>query len=193
MPLVRHASALIAFSILVAGCATSPVTDNAKQEMRSSVSESLQKFRQSDSSLQAFLDKSYGYAIFPSIGKGGIGIGGANGHGEVYEKGKFIGYTQMSQASIGFQFGGQTFGELLVFQNQAALERFKTGNYELSAQASAVAATAGAAAQSDFRNGIAIFTVTNAGLMYEAAVAGQRFDFEGTSQQGSSQGMAKAE
>ena len=178
MSCVRAASALIVLSTLVVGCSTTPKTDNARAELRTDSVAGLAKFRQEDSSLGAFLDKSHGYAIFPTVGKGGIGIGGAHGRGEVYEKGAFVGYSQLAQASIGFQLGGQSFGELLVFQNQAALDKFKTGNYELSAQASAVAAKAGAAAQSEFRDGIAIFTVTNAGLMYEAVVAGQKFSFE---------------
>lgn len=141
--------------------------------------EAVAEFKKSDPDLAAFFSKARGYAIYPTVGKGGIGIGGAYGSGLVYESGKLIGSTSLSQISIGFQFGGQAYSEIVFFQNKAAMDKFKKGEIELSAQASAVAVTAGAASKTDFKDGVAIFTMAKGGLMYEASVAGQNLSFEG--------------
>jgi len=135
------------------------------------------EFLGKDSSLQEFFDAAWGYAIFPSVGKGGFGIGGAYGKGEVYEKGVYVGQTKLKQFTIGFQIGGQKYREVIFFKSEAALDDFKRGNFELGAQASAVAVTAGASADADYADDIAIFTMTIGGLMYEATVGGQKFDF----------------
>jgi len=148
----------------------------------------------------AYFDKSIGYAIFPTIGKGGIGIGGAYGKGRVYKHGVHIGNTSMAQASIGLQLGGQAYTQIIFFENEAALDNFTSGNFEFSADASAVAITAGASAGAStgggasagisggknnadtsslgFRKGMAVFTVAKGGLMYEAALAGQKYSYE---------------
>src|SRR5690606_34069387 len=112
-------------------------------------------FKNADSSLQGFLDKSYGYAVFPDVGKGGLGLGGAYGRGQVFEQGRLIGYCDLSQATIGLQAGAQTYSELIVFENKEALDRFTSGRFEFSANASAVALKAGAAAAADYTNGVA--------------------------------------
>ena len=106
-----------------------------------------------------------------------MGVGGATGRGVVYEKGEVIGYSRMSQASIGFQLGGQSYAEVIFFQTKEALERFTGGNFEFGAQASAVALTAGVSADVNYRNGVAVFTQANGGLMYEASIGGQKFDY----------------
>jgi len=148
----------------------------------------------------AYFDKSIGYAVFPTIAKGGIGIGGAYGKGRVYKQGVHIGNTSMAQASIGLQLGGQAYTQIIFFENQAALDNFTSGNFEFSADASAVAITAGASAGAStgggasagvsggkndadtrslgFRKGMAVFTVAKGGLMYEAAIAGQKYSYE---------------
>ena len=123
------------------------------------------------------MNKSQGYAIFPTIGKGGVLVGGAYGKGEVLEKNQMIGYCDVTQASIGLQLGGQKFSELIVFDSKAALDNFKSGNFAFSAQASAVAATAGSSKAAKFEGGVAVFTLGEAGLMYEASVGGQKFDY----------------
>lgn len=145
-----------------------------------------------------FFGHAYGYAVFPTIGKGGIGIGGAYGKGRVYEQGRYIGDTSMTQLSVGFQLGGQGFSQIIFFENAAALKEFTKGEFEFGAEASAVAITLGASAKAGstgasagasvdpgqarvvgvYRNGMAIFTVVKGGLMYEAAIAGQKFKFE---------------
>lgn len=139
--------------------------------------ETIANFKNADPGLQVFFDKAYGYAVFPTVGKGGIGIGGAYGKGEVYEKGVMIGTTSLTQVTIGFQLGGQAYSEIIFFKDKATLDDFKTGNFEFSAQASAVAATSGASADADYSNGVAVFTLAKGGLMYEASIGGQKFSF----------------
>lgn len=144
-----------------------------------------------------FFKNSYGYAVFPTIGKGGIGVGGAYGEGRVYAQGKYVGDTSMTQLSIGFQFGGQAYSQIIFFKDKRAFDEFTSGNFEFSAQAAAVAITAGASAGTStagssatasggknnaatvggYYKGMAIFTVAKGGLMYEASVAGQKFKY----------------
>ena len=135
------------------------------------------EFIKSDPLLSKVFESAAGYVIFPNVGKGAVGIGGASGNGIVYEKGKMIGTAKMSQVSVGFQLGGQAYRELIFFENQAALDRFKKNKVELSAQASAVAATAGASANAKYHEGVMIYTQQKGGLMYEASVGGQKFKF----------------
>lgn len=148
------------------------------------------------------IDSAYGYAVFPTIGKGGIGIGGAHGKGGVYRGGKRVGLTSMSQISYGLQLGGQSYSQIIFFRDERAFTDFTSGNFEFGAQASAVALTAGASAQTstggsgsassgtdkrlntvteenyDDRSGMAIFTIAKGGLMYEATLSGQKFKYE---------------
>jgi lipid-binding SYLF domain-containing protein len=145
----------------------------------------------------AFFDRSYGYAVFPNIGKGGIGIGGAYGEGRVYVGGKHVGDTSVTQITVGFQLGGQVYSQIIFFEDERAFNEFTGGNFELGAQASAVAITAGASATASttgtsagasggkkdattagkYYKGMAIFTVAKGGLMYEASVGGQKFSY----------------
>ena len=115
---------------------------------------------------------------FPSVGKAGLGIGGAHGNGEVFESGKVIGKASMTQVTIGLQLGGQEYSEAIFFDRDSDLEDFTAGRLELAAQVSAVALSAGAAAGADYRNGVVVFTRTKAGLMAEASVGGQKFSYE---------------
>jgi len=148
------------------------------------------------------IDSAHGYAVFPSIGKGGIGIGGAYGKGGVYVGGKRVGLTSMSQVSYGLQLGGQAYSQIIFFRDASAFNDFSSGNFEFDAQASAVALTAGASAQTstggsgsasagtdarlntvteesyDSRSGMAVFTIAKGGLMYEATLSGQKFKYE---------------
>jgi len=144
-----------------------------------------------------FFKKAYGYAVFPTIGKGGIGIGGAHGKGRVYQGGKYVGDTTMNQLTAGFQLGGQAFSQIIFFEDKRSFDEFTSGNFEFSAQASAVAITAGASASAggtgntagasggkndaatvgEYHKGMATFTVAKGGLMYEAALGGQKFKY----------------
>ncbi len=145
-----------------------------------------------------FFDNSYGYAVFPKIGKGGIGIGGAHGKGRVYTSGAHVGDTKMTQLTIGFQLGGQVYSQIIFFQDQRSFNEFTSGNFEFGAQATAVAITAGASAaatttgagtsasggQNDaqatggYYKGMAVFTIAKGGLMYEASIGGQKFSYK---------------
>lgn len=149
--------------------------------------------------VQPFFKSAYGYALFPTVGKGGIGIGGAYGKGRVYRKGEFTGTTSLAKVTIGFQLGGQAFSEIIFFQDKRAYDQFTSGSFEFDATASAVAITAGAQAQAgttgntagasagpatgtqagtSYTRGMAIFIHAKGGLMYEAAIGGQKFSFE---------------
>jgi lipid-binding SYLF domain-containing protein len=149
-----------------------------KDKFHEDVQEVVGVFKQKDSSISNFFDKAYGYAVFPNVGKGGIGIGGAHGNGEVYEQGKLVGTASLSQVTVGFQLGGQVYAELIFFENKASLDRFKESKFALSAQASAVAAAEGASANAKYELGVAVFTMAKGGLMYEASVGGQKFKYK---------------
>lgn len=145
-----------------------------------------------------FFKTSYGYAVFPMVGKAGFVVGGAHGNGRVYRQGRYIGDTSLTQVSVGFQLGGQAYSEMVFFEDPAALKRFESGNFSLSADVSAVAITASASATAGtagttagasgtethataaghYQNGVAVFTIAKGGLMYQAAVAGQKFSFK---------------
>jgi lipid-binding SYLF domain-containing protein len=153
-------------------------------------------FRKADETGK-FFENAYGYAVFPTIAKGAIGIGGAHGNGRVYQQGKYIGDSTMNQLSIGFQLGGQGFSQMIFFQNSGALEKFISKDFQFGAEASAVALTAGASAKAgtggatagasvdkekaknagSYNNGMAIFTIVKGGLMYEVSVSGQKYNF----------------
>jgi lipid-binding SYLF domain-containing protein len=165
--------------MVFAGCSTEPKTDAGKETLSNDSVAAFNDFKVQDPSLGDFLQpaNAYGYAIFPSIGKGAVGVGGAYGKGEVFEQGNAVGYCDMTQGSIGLALGGQDYSELLVFQTKDALERFKAGNFTLAAQASAVAAKSGAAASAKYDNGIAVFVKTSGGLMGEASIGGQNFTY----------------
>ena len=160
------------------GCSTEPKTEEAKASLHDEVQATLKDFTREDAGFQKFLDRGVGYVVFPSVGKGGLGVGGAYGHGEVYQNGKMIGYADLTQASIGLQAGGQAYSEVIVFENEEALNKFKNNKLEFAANASAVALKAGAAAAARFENGIAVFTKPKGGLMFEASIGGQKFNFK---------------
>ena len=148
------------------------------EELNEKAAEVIAKIKESDDGMNSFFEKSAAYAVFPTVGKGGMGIGGARGKGLLYEDGEPTAIVTLTQLSIGFQFGGQAYSEFVFFEDDVALQDFKRGNYELGAQASAVAVTAGASADADYNSGVAIFTAAKGGLMYEASVGGQKFKVE---------------
>jgi lipid-binding SYLF domain-containing protein len=153
----------------------------------------LEKMLQSEV-VARFYETSYAYAIFPTIGKGGIGIGAAHGTGRVYRNGKKLGDASMTQLSIGLQLGGQAYRQVIFFEDQRALQDFTSGNFEFGAQAEAIAITASAGAQAGtegasasanekqsdtakFHKGMIVFTMGKGGLMYQASIGGQKYEF----------------
>ncbi len=162
----------------VVGCGTSPSSETKREELKDDAKSSLKKLENEDAGLSDFISKAYGYAVFPSVGKGGLLVGGAYGRAEVYEQGEFVGYASLTQASVGLQAGGQEFTELVVFENKDAMERFKNNRVSFAANASAVALKSGAAASAKYDNGVAVFTKPTGGLMFEASIGGQQFTFK---------------
>ena len=181
---------LSAMMILISNFANLAQADN--------YSNTIELFKKSQA-VQPFFENAYGYAVFPTIGKGGVGIGGAYGKGQVYRGGKVTGTTSLVKVTIGFQLGGQAFSEIIFFQDKRAYDEFTRGNFEFDAAASAVAitagvqakagtegATAGASAgpatgeqaETSYRKGMAVFVHAKGGLMYEAAIGGQKFSFK---------------
>jgi len=171
------ATILLAGVLVLAGCSTVPKTTEAKAVQSAQVTEAIAVFKQKDPDIQRFFDSSYGYAVLPKVFKGAIWLGGAYGKGQVYEKGKMVGFCDMKQASLGFSFGGEYFREIIFFKDKVDLDRFRTGEYAFSAQATGVAATAGAAAKADYKAGMAVFITTDKGLMVDASLGGQKFTY----------------
>jgi lipid-binding SYLF domain-containing protein len=151
-------------------------------DIQQEASAALSKAETNDPSLARFLDHAVGYAVFPKVGKGAVGIGGAYGRGVLYEGGRPVGYCDLSQGSIGVQLGGQRYTEIIAFETHPALQEFKNNNLEFDAQASAVALKSGAGANAKYDDGVAVFTMDERGLMFEASIGGQRFTFEPSEQ-----------
>ena len=187
MKSITHMGVISVAAVMLAGAA-----------LAASDSETSQLFRNSSQSAE-FFQKSYGYAVFPTIGKGGLGIGAAHGTGHVYQQGKRIGRVVMNQLSVGFQAGGEGYSQIIFFEDKHALTEFTTGNFEFSADAGAIAITAAAsvsagtkgadasvstekkdvATAGTFNKGMAVFTVAKGGLMYNATLAGQKYSYHG--------------
>lgn len=159
-------------------------------------SETIEMFR--DAIRSDFFNGAYGFAVFPNIGKGGMGIGGAHGKGQVYRQGAHVGDTKMTQLTVGFQLGGQVYSQIILFKDEKSFKDFTSGNFEFGAQATAIAITASASAATTttgtgagaasnknraktagaYNNGMAVFTVAKGGLMYEATLGGQKFSYK---------------
>lgn len=163
---------------LLAPAAMSGWDPDEKAELDAKAKEALAAFLEADPGAQRFVDKAAGYVIFPTVGKAALGVGGARGKGLLYENGEVTAIVTLTQLSFGFQGGGQAYSEFIFFEDAATVETFKKGNFELAAQASAVAVKMGASADASFDGGMAIFTHVKGGLMYEAAVGGQKFKVE---------------
>jgi lipid-binding SYLF domain-containing protein len=140
--------------------------------------ETIAVFKKTDPGLSRFFDHAVGYAVFPTVVKGAVGVGGASGSGIFFEKGKATGKAHLTQGTIGAQIGGQTYSEVIFFETAPALTDFKKGALALAAQVSAVAASAGASKDAKYQDGVAVFTHGKGGLMAEASVGGQKFRFE---------------
>jgi lipid-binding SYLF domain-containing protein len=147
-------------------------------DMEAEAKQAIDNFKKADPELSKFFDSAVAYAIFPSVGKGAVGIGAAHGNGLVYEKAKLIGSASMTQVTIGVQLGGQSYAELIFFENPETLADFKKNKLAFTAQVSAVAAASGASANAKYQLGVAVFTLAKGGLMYEASLGGQKFKFK---------------
>ena len=169
---------LALIAVLFAGCQTAPKTEAEKQDLLLGAESTMVTYKTLDPSMKSFFTSSKGYAVFPTIGKGGFGVGGAYGKGVLYENGKHVGYCDLSQGSIGLQIGGQGYSEIIFFQTADALRTFKAGEFAFAGQVSGVAVKAGGSADADYQAGVAVFTRPKGGLMGEASIGGQNFTFE---------------
>jgi lipid-binding SYLF domain-containing protein len=163
---------------LITAFLCAPTAQAKEEDLQRECRDAIANFLKNDSTLQKFFDTSAGYAVFPSVGKGGFVVGGAHGKGLVFEKGNPIGKATMSQASVGAQVGGQSFAEVIFFETSTALRDFESGKFEMSAEVSAVVVKQGASAAAHYKNGVAVFTLPKKGLMAQASIGGQKFKFE---------------
>ena len=188
---MRSISTLSLKSFLIAA-----LTLSATLALASDYSDTVDLFKHAGQS-SAYFDKSYGYAVFPTIGKGGLVVGAAHGNGRVYDHGKYVGDTSVTQVSVGFQAGGQAYSQIIFFEDKRAFDEFTAGNFEFGAGVSAVAITAAASGSAGttgasggisggkkdadtaggYYKGMAVFTIVKGGAMYEASLAGQKFTY----------------
>jgi lipid-binding SYLF domain-containing protein len=169
---------LTVVAALLGSCATAPTSREDKAELVTEASSRWQQMRTADPALGTLVQRSYGYALFPDAGKAALGVGGAYGRGVVYERGQHVGYSDVTQGTVGVQVGGQSFSELLVFENKAALDRFKAGQFGFAAGASAVVLKSGVATTPNFVDGVAVVVQPIGGVMVEAAIGGQQFTYQ---------------
>lgn len=171
------------FALLAAVALVSPASADRAFEpdindrLELDVQRAIVDIKKADPGIETFFESAAGYAVFPSVGKGGFVLGGAYGKGLVISGGTVDGYTSLTQGTIGLQIGGQKYAQFIFFRDETAVGHFKRGNFEFNAQASAVAITAGASADAAYDSGVAIFTHAAGGLMVEASVGGQRFKY----------------
>ncbi len=167
-----------AVALGMAGCNTAPATPEARAELTSDAQKALQLMESDDPSLVNIVNNAYAYAIFPNVGQGAFGVGGAEGHGEVYQGGNLVGYSELKLVNVGLQIGGQEYSELLVFRNKDAFDKFTNNNLTFQAAASAVVLKSGAAAEAKWQDDVLVFARPKGGLMASAAIGGQQFTYK---------------
>jgi len=170
--------ALLAFSFIFTSSIAHAWKPNVNDKLELSVAQALIKAKEKDPALKKWFDAAYAYAVFPRVGKAGIGIGGAYGGGLVIKDDKTVGKTSLSQLTLGLQLGGQVYAEYIMFRDKTAFDHFTRGNFEMGAQVSAVAINLGASADANYDGGVAVFTIAEGGLMYEATIGGQKFEYQ---------------
>jgi len=169
---------LITSSLFLASPLAQAWEPDTSNKLELSVKQAILKAEKKDPAMAKWFNEAYAYAVFPKVGKGGIGIGGAHGKGLVIYGDRTVGKTSMSQITIGFQLGGQVYAEYIMFKDKTAFDHFTRGNFEMGAQVSAVALTIGASADANYDGGVAVFTIAEGGLMYEASIGGQKFKYK---------------
>jgi lipid-binding SYLF domain-containing protein len=173
------ACALAAVAALwLGGCTTAPKSAAGRTDLDAEVQTSIQVAKNTDPGLQKFFDTATGYAVFPKVGKGAIGVGGAYGRGELFQNGQPVGYCSLTQATVGLALGGQEYTEIIFFETPDALNKFKASDLTFAAQASAVALKSGASANAEYAEHVLVFTKGEAGLMVEASIGGQKFSYQ---------------
>ena len=173
---MKTLKSIITVCILFVALSTSAQNDKHK-ELMVDADKAKATLLAKDVGLQKFFDNASGYVIFPNVGKGGLIIGGASGNGILYENGIAQGAANLKKLNIGFQAGGQAVIEVIFFETEDALKRFKEGNFQFSAEASAVIADEGKSKDANYNNGVMVFALPKAGLMADASVGGQIFGY----------------
>lgn len=178
MPAIMRSVTLLAVALgLLAACTTAPSSPESRTALLQEAAAALQDMIRMDAGVQSLVRSGHGYALFPEVVKAGLGVGGGYGQGVVYEQGQHVGFADLTLGSIGVQIGGQTFRELIVFQNKAALDRFKLSPVDFTAGAAAMILQNGAAADATFIEGIAVIVQPITGAMAEATIGGQQFKY----------------
>ena len=162
---------------MLAACASAPETRPEQQALEARAEATVETMVARDPSLGELLAGAPGYVVFPQVAEGGVIVGGANGVGVVFEDGRPTGYAELREGSVGLQLGGQSYSELVVFETDDALTRFKTGNFDLTAGVTATAIMSGAGASTRFEDGVAVFVDDESGLMAGATLAGQSISY----------------
>ena len=170
--------ALITLCVVLTSTITQAWSPDSSDKLELSVAKAIINAKEKDPALEKWFDEAYAYAVYPNVGKGGICIGGAHGKGIVIRGDETVAESSLSQLTIGFQLGGQVYAEFIMFKDQTAFDHFARGNFEMGAQVSAVAVTLGASADANYDGGVAVFTIAEGGLMYEASVGGQKFKYK---------------
>jgi lipid-binding SYLF domain-containing protein len=176
MSIFRSVAVALAAAI-IAGCASVPTSTQEREAFSREAQASREAWLKTDPGMEALVKKSHGFVFFPNVAKAGFLVGAGAGEGVVYEGGRPIGYAEMNQLSAGALVGAQRFSQLVVFENKAAMDRFKAGELSFGANASAVIATTGTAASAEFNDGVAVFVRPIEGIMADASLGGQRILF----------------
>jgi lipid-binding SYLF domain-containing protein len=168
-----------AAAIGLAGCGSTPstLTEQEKKELGAMSQSTIADFKKADPEMEKFFREAYAYAVFPNVNAGAVVVGGAHGEGEVYRGGKLVGYADVSKANVGAQIGGQSYSQIVFFQNEGTFAQFTGGTFEMDAKASAVAAAKGASTSANYVKGVVVFTNSTSGLMVQAAIGGQKFRY----------------
>ncbi|MBI1335521.1 MAG: hypothetical protein GC164_01010 [Phycisphaera sp.] len=172
---------LIVISAAQLGCSSYRINGGRTDAQRlvDEANDAIRAFRRSDPTMSSFFRTATAWVVFPEVTQGGIAIGAAHGRGVVFANGgRVVGYASVTQGSVGVQLGGQTFSQIIFIRDSLTLDRFKRGEAEFLAQASAVAVSSGAAGKADYADGVAIFVTQQQGLMFDASIGGQKFKFE---------------
>ena len=171
--------ALAAVGVLwLGGCSTAPKSAAGREDLNAEVQTSIKVAKDTDPGLQGFFNTAAGYAVFPKVGKGAFVAGGAFGRGELFQGGQTVGYCTLTQATVGFAAGGQEYTEIIFFETPDAVNKFKAGDLNFAAQASAVALKSGASANAKYADNVLVFTLGETGLMVEASIGGQKFNYQ---------------
>ncbi|MCE9619765.1 MAG: lipid-binding SYLF domain-containing protein [Planctomycetes bacterium] len=175
--LATLSASLALATLLLSGCSTVPEKKADRDALASACTATISSAKAKDASLETFFKDSYGYAIFPEVGNGGAGLAFSYGHGMVYKGGTVVGYCDLSKGTIGLTLGGQAFAELIFFKDKERYDGFVAGKFVFAANASAVAISAGGGASASYKEGVAVFITDPAGLMFDASIGGQQFNY----------------